>query len=146
MFVKKSNIVEIIKMKLKVGQSAPTPSISSVLGPRGINPMKFLQEFNSSFQDKQSYEVIVNVQIHKDKTFKIVLKGRPSSQLIKEAINLPKGSSTPGKDQKGIITMDQLHKIAKLKIENIHSKNIDGVIRMLIGTARSIGVDVVDNV
>ncbi len=134
-----------VRLKLDVGQMAPTPAIASVLGSRGVNIMKFLQEFN---QLVKSYDagckVIVIAYIFKDKKFKIIIKGRPAADLLKEEAKLQKGSSEPGKVFSGTLTMEQVRKVAEAKIGNVHTRDLDGMVSMLVGTARSMGMRIVD--
>lgn len=139
-----SGVLSVVRLRLKVGQMAPTPAIASALGQRGVNIMKFLQNFNSLVKDyKVDSRVIVLAKIFKNKTFEIFVKGRPLADLLKEKADLSKGSSEPGKIQIGEIDMSQVVQIAQIKMERMHSKGIDGMVRMVLGTARSIGMKVV---
>ena len=140
------SVVGVVRLKLKVGQMAPTPAIASALGQRGVNIMKFLQTFNSLVaQHKPDCVVIVLAQIYQNKSFDIIIKGRPSADLLKEACGLSKGSSEPGKVNGGVLTMEQLMDIAQIKAQTVHNKCMKGVIRMLIGTAHSIGINILNN-
>ncbi|MBQ4875576.1 MAG: 50S ribosomal protein L11 [Rickettsiaceae bacterium H1] len=135
------NLSSVVRLKLKVGQMSPNPAIASVLGQRGVNIMKFLQQFNSLVKDyQQNCNVIILAKIFKDKNFDIIIKGRPSADLLKEKAGLSKGSSEPGKVSKGKLTMLEINEIAELKAKNIHNKNLSGIVKMLLGTAYSIGI------
>lgn len=137
------NIIDTIRLKLKVGQNSPTPAIASVLGQRGVNIMKFLQQFNTLVKGiEQGCDVVIVAHIYQNKSFKIIVKGRPASDLLKEAMQLSKGSAEPGKVFVGSLTLDQVREIAKLKMCNVHTRTLQGMVNMLLGTAYSMGIKV----
>lgn len=137
--------ISIIRLRLQVGQMAPTPAIASALGQRGVNIMKFLQSFNSLMKDEsKGSNVIVIAHIFQNKTFTIIVKGRTVADLLKEAAGISKGSSEPGKVRQGNLTMSQIIEVAKMKSKNMRNKTEKGLIKMLIGTARSIGIEILE--
>ncbi len=142
-----SEIVAKVRLKLKVGQMAPTPAIASALGQRGVNIIKCLQAFNALAEKEYSKDssVIVLISIFKNKDFKIKLNGNPTADLLKKAAKLSSGSAEPGKSQVGSLTMEQILEVAQVKAKNMHNKVMGGVVSMLVGTARSIGIKVVDS-
>ena len=132
-----------VRLRLDVGQKAPTPAIASVLGSRGVNIMKFLQEFNALVKGfAPGCRVGVIADIFKDKKFKIDVRGPSVADLLKEAAKLSKGSSEPGKVLEGVVTKDQIRKIAEGKMKVMHARNVEGVMKMVMGTARSMGMRV----
>ena len=134
----------IVKLQIPAGQANPAPPIGPVLGQHGVNIMDFCKQFNAKTQ-KQAGEITpVILTIYKDRSFSFECKTPPVSYLIKKAIKLEKGSGVPNKDKVGKITKAQVYQIVDQKIQDLNCNDRDAAFRTVSGTARSMGVDVVD--
>lgn len=133
-----------IKLQIPGGGATPAPPVGSTLGQHQVNIMDFCKQFNAKTSNRKGETVPVVITVYKDKSFVFELKTPPVSELIKKKINLSKGSSNP-KDQKvGKITWNQVEEIAQIKMPDINAINIDQAKKIIAGSARSMGVDVVD--
>jgi len=132
----------IVKMQLQAGKANPAPPVGTALGPHGVNMQEFCMKFNDMTKEKGDTVVPVIVTIYEDRTFTFVLKSTPAAVLIKKAINIAKGSGAPNKEKVGTITRAQLEAIAKEKMEDINANNMDAAVKIIGGTARSMGVKV----
>jgi len=132
----------IVKMQLQAGKANPAPPVGTALGPHGVNMQEFCMKFNDMTKEKGDTVVPVIVTIYEDRTFTFVLKSTPAAVLIKKAINIAKGSGAPNKEKVGTITRAQLEAIAKEKMEDINANDMDAAVKIIGGTARSMGVKV----
>ncbi len=135
-------IGSIIKLQISAGQANPSPPVGPALGQRGVNIMEFCKAFNAKTQDKAGYIIPVVITVYADRSFTFITKTPPASELIKKALKLEKGSSDPNKDKVGMISRAQLEEIAKAKLVDLNAKDIEGAMKIIEGTARSMGVDV----
>ena len=126
------------------GQANPAPPIGPVLGQHGVNIMEFCKQFNAKTQKQQGEVVPVVITVYKDRSFTFELKTAPVSYLIKKALNLKKGSSVPNKDKVGKISKDQVLEIARQKMVDLNCYDEDAAYKIVAGTARSMGVDVIN--
>ncbi|MGZ6250411.1 MAG: 50S ribosomal protein L11 [Candidatus Chromulinivorax sp.] len=140
----KKEIKAQVKMVLPAGAATPAPPVGSVLGPHGVNMMEFCKQFNAQSAPRKGESVPVVITIFKDKTFAFVLKTSPTSELIRKKINLKKGSSRPHEAKVGKITWKEVTEIAQIKMPDLNTRDIEQAKRTVAGTARSMGVDVVD--
>jgi large subunit ribosomal protein L11 len=141
----KKQILGLIKLQVPVGKANPAPPIGPALGQKGLNIMDFCKQFNAlKFDFEQGTPIPVTIIAYKDKTFTFTTKKPPVSYLIMQEIKLAKGSSTPGKEIVGKITRAQITEVAKKKMENMNSTNLDACIKMISGSAISIGLEVVE--
>ena len=131
-----------IKLQAKGGQANPAPPIGPALGSKGLNIMDFYKQFNARSQDKQGQVLPVLITIYNDKSFDFVIKTPPAAILIMEAIKLQKGSKEPNRNKVGSISWDQIRKIAELKMPDLNAFKVESAMRMVAGTARSMGVTV----
>lgn len=134
----------ILKLQIKGGQANPAPPVGPALGQRGVNIMEFCKSFNDKTKSLMGQPVPVVITIYKDKKFDFVIKTPPASFLIKEAIKLKSGSKEPGRNIVGSITKAQLKKIAEIKMKDLNAFNIDQAVKIIAGSARSMGVEVKD--
>ena len=134
----------IIKLQIKGGQANPAPPVGPALGQRGVNIMEFCKSFNDKTKSLMGQPVPVVITINKDKKFDFVIKTPPASFLIKEAIKLKSGSKEPGRNIVGSITKAQLKKIAEIKMKDLNAFDIEQAIKIIAGSARSMGVEVKD--
>src|SRR5437016_13022354 len=139
-------IVGMIKLQVPAGKANPSPPIGPALGQRGLNIMEFCKAFNAQTQNLEpGMPVPVVITAYGDRSFTFVTKSPPSSYFLKKAAGIEKGSQTTGKgNTTGRVTMTQIRKIAEQKMQDLNAKDIDGACRMLIGSARSIGLEIVE--
>jgi large subunit ribosomal protein L11 len=135
-------IIGYLKLQVKGGQANPAPPIGPALGSKGLNIMDFCKQFNARTQDKQGQVLPVLISIYNDKSFDFVIKTPPAAVLIMESIKLPKGSKEPNRSKVGAISWDQIKKIAEIKMPDLNAFKIDSAMKMIAGTARSMGVTV----
>ncbi|HOP50208.1 MAG TPA: 50S ribosomal protein L11 [Ignavibacteriales bacterium] len=135
-------IVGFIKLQIPGGKANPSPPVGPALGQRGVNIMEFCKQFNARTQDKAGMIIPVVITVYSDKSFTFVTKTPPAAELIKKAIKLDKGSSTPNKTKVGKITKEQIREIAELKMPDLNANDIEAAMSMIAGTARSMGVTV----
>lgn len=136
------DIMAVVKIQIPAGKANPAPPIGTALGPHGIAIQDFCQQFNAQTKDLGDTIIPAVVTIKKDRSFTFVLKSPPAAVLIRKAINIAKGSGTPHKDKVGTITKKQLEEIAEIKKEDLNANDVDAAVKILAGTARSMGVKV----
>jgi large subunit ribosomal protein L11 len=141
---KVKEVVKKFKMQAPGGTATPAPPIGPALGANGVNPGQFIQRFNAATAQLKGKVVGVEVTVYSDRTFDFVVKTPPASVMIKDILSLEKGSGEPNKNKIGKITRAQLRKLAQEKLVDLNAKDLDGAEKVLAGTARSMGVDVVD--
>ena len=140
----KKEISGFIKLQIKGGQANPAPPVGPALGQRGINIMEFCKAFNEKTKAFMGKPVPVVITVYKDKKFDFIIKTPPASHLIKEAMKLKSGSKEPGRVSAGTITKDQLKKIAEAKMKDLNAVDIEAAIKIIAGSARSMGIQVQD--
>ena len=133
-----------IKLYVPAGQANPAPPVGPALGQHGVNIMMFCKTFNERTKGREGLILPAIITIYKDKSFEFVVKSPPSSVLIKKAANLAKASGTAGKEKIGKITRKQVEEIAKTKMEDLNTQDIKQAVKTVEGTARSMGIEVVD--
>jgi large subunit ribosomal protein L11 len=139
-------IVGYIKLQIPAGKANPSPPVGPALGQRGLNIMQFVKEFNAATQQMEpGMPVPVVITAFADRTFSFIMKTPPNTYFLKKAAGIAKGTTTPGKGAAvGKVTMVQLHEIAKTKMKDMNANDADGAVRMLAGSARSMGLTVVE--
>jgi len=133
-----------VKIQIPAGKANPAPPIGPALGPHGINIMDFCKAFNAQTQTMGDTIIPAILTIYKDRSFTFILKTSPAAELIKKAAGIIKGSSTPNKEKIGKITISQVREIARTKIPDLNAFDIDKAIETIKGTARSMGVEVIE--
>ena len=136
-------VIGELKLQLPAGKATPAPPVGPALGQRGINIMEFVKAFNAKTADKVGMIIPVVITVYADRSFSFILKTTPASILIKKAAGKEKGSSVPNKDKVGKITKKQVQEIAALKMPDLNANDIDAAMKMIEGTARSMGIEVV---
>ncbi len=131
-----------LKMQIRGGQANPSPPVGPALGSKGLNIMEFCKQFNARTQEKQGQLLPVVVTIYKDKSFDFVIKTPPAAVLLTEAAKIKKGSSVPNRDKVGSVTWDQVKQIAEAKMVDLNAFEVEAAMRMVAGTARSMGINV----
>jgi large subunit ribosomal protein L11 len=139
----KKEVTNVFKIMAPGGAATPAPPLGPVLGSKGVNPGQFIQKFNAATQHVKGKVVGCIVTVYNDRSFDLEIKSSPASVLIAEAAGVPKGSGVPNKDKVGKITKAQVQKIAEAKMADLNSHSIEAAMRVIEGTARSMGVTVV---
>ena len=137
-------ISNLIKLQIEAGKASPAPPVGPALGSSGVNIMQFVKEFNDRTADKHGLIIPVVITVYKDKSFDFITKEPPMAVLIKKAIKIQKGSGKPNRDKVGTITKAQIEEIAKQKMQYLNAASLEAAMSMVAGTARSMGVVVVD--
>ena len=137
-------VTGFIKLQIPAGKATPAPPVGPALGQHGVNIMAFTKEFNERTKDKAGLIIPVVITVYADKSFSFITKTPPASVLIKKACKIESGSGVPNKTKVAKITKAQLQKIAETKMPDLNAANLDTAMSMIAGTARSMGVEVVD--
>lgn len=137
-------ITKFIKLQIPAGKANPAPPIGPALGSAGVNIMAFCKEFNAKTQAMAGDILPVVITVYHDKTFTFICKKPPVSQLIKKHLSVAKGSAVPNRDKVGKITRSQARKIAEEKIQDMNAVNLEAATNIVLGTARSMGIDYVE--
>lgn len=137
-------ITAMVKLQLPAGKATPGPPVGSTLGPHGINIPGFTKEFNAKTADQVGLIIPVVISIYQDRSFTFVLKTPPAPVLIKKACKIESGSAKPNKDKVAKITKAQVEEIAKIKMPDLNASSLEAAMSMIAGTARSMGVVVID--
>ena len=133
-----------IKLQIPAGQANPAPPVGPALGQHGVNIMGFCKEFNAATKDQNGMIIPVVISVYQDKSFTFITKSPPASALLKKAAGIASGSKTPNKDKVGKVTRKQILEIVKLKSKDMNATNEEAAFRQVAGTARSMGIDVLD--
>ncbi len=131
-----------IKLQIKGGQANPAPPVGPALGAKGVNIMEFCKRFNAATQDRMGQVVPVVISVYKDKSFNFVTKTTPAAVLLLDAAKIKKGSSEPNKAKVGSVTWEQVKTIAEAKMEDLNAFKVESAMRVVAGTARSMGLRV----
>lgn len=135
-------ILTVIKLQIPAGKANPAPPVGPALGQHGLNIQDFCTQFNNKTQEKGDTIIPVEITVFDDRSFSFIMKTPPAAVLIKQAINIKKGSGEPNKNKVASITREQLKKIAEEKMQDLNANDIDAAINIIAGTARSMGVTV----
>ena len=137
-------IMAMVKLQVPAGQATPAPPVGTALGPHGVNIMDFVKQFNAKTQSAMGMITPVEVTIYKDRTFTFITKTPPAAVLLKKEAGVEKGSPTSNRTKVGKVTKAQVQKIAELKMPDLNATSLESAMRMVAGTARSMGLEVVD--
>ena len=137
-------VAGFIKLQIPGGQANPAPPVGPALGQHQVNIMQFCQAFNAATADKQGTIIPVEITVYEDRSFDFITKTPPAAVLLKRAANIAKGSGVPNKNKVGTVTGKQVAEIAKLKLPDLNCESVDAAVRSVRGTARSMGLDVID--
>jgi large subunit ribosomal protein L11 len=137
-------VVAEIKVQIPGGQATPAPPVGTALGPHGVNIGQFVQQFNDRTREFAGTTVPVVITVYNDRSFDFILKSPPAAVLLKQAAQIAKGASNPLKDKVGTVTQEQLVEIAKTKFADLNAGSLDQAAKIIAGTARSMGIQVVD--
>lgn len=137
-------IVGELKLQIPAGKANPSPPVGPALGQRGVNIMEFCKAFNEKTKDMGNFNIPVIITVYQDKSFSFITKKPPVTDLIKKAANLSKGSDNPLKNKVGKLTQKQLEDIANTKMEDLNANDIEAAKKIVAGSARSMGIEIVD--
>jgi large subunit ribosomal protein L11 len=137
-------IVAVVKLQCPAGQANPAPPVGPALGQHGVNIMEFCKTFNARTQDRQGLIIPAVITIYSDRTFTFELRTPPAAVLLKRAAKIEKGSGDPSRVKVGQVTKAQVREIAQMKLPDLNANDIDAATRIVAGTARSMGLDVVE--
>ncbi len=140
----RKQVVAKVKLQCPGGQATAAPPIGPALGQHGVNIGQFVQQFNARTKDLNGMIVPVEITIYSDRSFEFIIKSPPASVLLKMAAGLAKGSGTPGRETVGKVTREDVRKIAQEKQKDLNARDLEHAVRMIEGTARSMGIEVVD--
>jgi large subunit ribosomal protein L11 len=135
--------IGFIKLQIPAGQANPAPPVGPALGQHGVNIMEFCKAFNSATQDQSGMIIPVEITIYADRSFSYITKTPPAATLIIKAARINKGSGEPNKEKVGKITKKDLEEIASIKMEDLNANTVENAVKMIAGTARSMGVEVI---
>lgn len=139
----KKKVAAVVKIQIEAGQASPAPPVGTALGPHGIAIMDFCKAYNDATQDQRGNIVPVEITVYEDRTFTFVTKTPPTAYLVRKAAKLEKAAQAPGREASvGRITRAQAREIAEQKMPDLNAVDLEGAVRQVIGTARSMGVDV----
>jgi large subunit ribosomal protein L11 len=136
-------IIATVKLQVKGGQANPSPPIGPALGQHGVNIAEFCKTFNAKTQDQVGTVIPVIITIYADRSFSFITKTPPASVLLKQAAKIAKGSSDPNREKVGQVSKKQVEEIAKLKFDDLNANDLNGAVRIIEGTARSMGIQVI---
>lgn len=140
----KKEIKAVIKLQAPGGKATPAPPIGPALGQHGVNIGQFIQQFNAATEKLNGMMVTVELFVYGDRSFTFNVKSPPAAVLLKDAAKVEKGSGEPNKNKVGSVTMDQVRDIAKRKMPDLNTKSIEAAMRMVMGSARSMGIQVLE--
>ncbi|MCA9960476.1 MAG: 50S ribosomal protein L11 [Chloroflexota bacterium] len=132
----------VVKLQIQGGKANPAPPVGTALGPHGINLMQFCKEYNAKTAGMVGQVVPVEVTVFQDGSFNFVLKTSPAADLLKKAAGVKSGSSIPNRDKVGTVTLAQVREIAEVKMKDLNARDIDAAVKIIAGTARSMGITV----
>ena len=135
-------VEKIVKLQIPAGKATPAPPVGPALGQAGVNIMGFTKEFNARTADQAGLIIPVVISVYEDRSFTFITKTPPAAVLLKKAANIAKGSGTPNKDKVAKVSADQVKEIAELKMEDLNAASLEAAVRMVEGTARSMGINV----
>jgi large subunit ribosomal protein L11 len=137
-------ITAVVKLQVPAGQATPAPPVGTALGPHGVNIMDFVKQFNAKTQSAMGMVTPVVVTIFKDRSFTFITKTPPAAVLLKKEAGIEKGSPTSNRQKVGKVSQAQVKKIAELKMPDLNATSLEAAMKMVAGTARSMGLEVVD--
>lgn len=137
-------VTSVIKLALSAGKAVPAPPVGPALSQHGVNIAAFCKDYNAKTADQSGLIIPVEISVYEDKSYTFILKTPPASVLLTKAINIKKGASEPNKQSVGSITYEDLKKIAETKLPDLNTKNLDSAIKIITGTAKNMGINIID--
>ena len=139
---RRKKVLAVVKLQIKAGQATPAPPVGTALGQHGVNIMEFCRQYNEATQQWMGQVIPVELTIYEDRTFSFITKQPPAAELIKQAAGIEKGSPEPHRNKVARLSKDQVREIAERKMADLNANDIDGAMKIVAGTARSMGVEV----
>lgn len=137
-------VMAYVKLQIPAGQATPSPPVGPSLGQHGVNIMEFCKAFNAQTQNQPGMIIPVVISIYNDRSFTFIMKSPPAAELLKQKAGIAKGAHAPSSETVGRVTRSQLQEIAEIKMADLNANDMDGAIQIIAGTARSMGLEVVD--
>jgi large subunit ribosomal protein L11 len=139
----RKRVVAVVKLQIRAGQATPAPPVGTALGQHGVNIMEFCRQYNEQTQQFAGQVIPAELTIYEDRSFTFITKQSPAAELIKQAAGIEKGSGEPNREKVARLTREQLRVIAERKMADLNANDVDAAMKIIAGTARSMGVDVV---
>ena len=140
----KKKVAAVVKVQLQAGQANPAPPVGTALGPHGVNIMDFCKAYNAQTESMRGNVVPVEITVYEDRSFTFITKTPPAAELIKKAAGVAKGSATPHTVKVAQLSQDQVREIAQTKLQDLNANDIDAAMKIVAGTARSMGITVAE--
>jgi len=140
----KKKVAAVVKLQIQAGAATPAPPVGTALGPHGLNIMEFCKQYNAATESQRGTIIPAEITIYEDRSFSFVTKTPPASVLIKQKAGLEKGSGEPNRNKVGKISRTKVREIAELKLQDLNANDVDAAMKIIEGTARSMGVTVTD--
>ena len=137
-------VLTLIKLQIPAGQANPAPPVGPALGQHAVNIMEFCKAFNAQTQAQDGTIIPVEITVFEDRSFKFITKTPPAAVLLREALGIDKGSGEPNRDKVGTVSRDKVREIAELKMPDLNANDVEAAMKIIEGTARSMGVEVAD--
>ena len=138
----KKKVLAVVKLQIRAGQATPAPPVGTALGQHGVNIMEFCRQYNEQTQQSAGQVIPVEMTIYEDRSFSFITKQPPAAELIKQAAGLEKGSGEPNRTKVAKLTQDQVRRIAEQKMVDLNANDVEAAMKIIAGTARSMGVEV----
>jgi len=138
----KKKVAAVVKIAIQAGAATPAPPVGTALGPHGVNIMEFVKAYNAATESQRGMVIPAEITIYEDRSFTFITKTSPAPELIKKAAGVAKGSGVPNKEKVGQITKAQVREIAEMKMPDLNANDIEAAMKVVEGTARSMGVTV----
>jgi large subunit ribosomal protein L11 len=139
---RRKKVAAIVKLQIRAGQATPAPPVGTALGQHGVNSMDFCRQYNEATQAQMGQVIPVEMTIYEDRSFSFITKQPPAAELIKQAAGIEKGSGEPNRNKVARLSQDQVRQIAESKMKDLNAVDVDMAMRIIAGTARSMGVEV----
>lgn len=137
-------VTGLIKLQIAGGQATPAPPVGPALGQHGVNIMEFTKAFNDQTKDRMGQVIPVEISVYKDRSFSFITKTPPAAYLLKQAAGIEKGSGVPNREKVGNVTKEQVRQIAENKLQDLNANDVEAAMKIIEGTARSMGIEVKD--
>jgi large subunit ribosomal protein L11 len=139
---RRKKVLAMVKLQIRAGQATPAPPVGTALGQHGVNIMEFCKAYNEATQHQMGQVIPVELTIYEDRTFTFITKQPPAAELLKQAAGIEKGSPEPNREKVATVTQDQVRQIAETKMKDLNAHDLEAAMRIVEGTARSMGIEV----
>jgi large subunit ribosomal protein L11 len=139
---RRKKVLAMVKLQIRAGQATPAPPVGTALGQHGVNIMEFCKAYNEATQHQMGQVIPVELTIYEDRTFTFITKQPPAAELLKQAAGIEKGSPEPNREKVATVTQDQVRQIAETKLKDLNAHDLEAAMRIVEGTARSMGIEV----